>query len=137
MCRATLLPEPDRPLTMTSRMGGQDAPRGTARTDYSAVRQAGRGRVTGPVQCPRCERPGASGPGPAIMSRAGLWRVGVRGSGRTALLDVQRVVIGELFLVLLDAAVELVGQRIDGRVHVLVDGVGVHLAELQEHGRFG
>ena len=48
-----------------------------------------------------------------------------------------RVVIGELFLVLLDAAVELVGERVDGGVHVLLDGVGVHGAAVQQHGGFG
>ena len=47
------------------------------------------------------------------------------------------MVIGELFLVLLDAAVELVGERIDRGIHVLLDGVGVDGAAVQQHGGFG
>src|SRR5262245_40157749 len=35
------------------------------------------------------------------------------------------MVVGELFLVLLDAPIQLVRQRIDGRVHVLVGRIGV------------
>src|SRR5687768_6454007 len=47
-------------------------------------------------------------------------------SGRAGFLGFQCVVIGELFLVLLDAAIELVGQRVDRGVHVHFDGVGVN-----------
>ena len=45
--------------------------------------------------------------------------------------------IGELFLVLLDAAVELVGEGVDGGVHVLLDGIGVDGPAIEQDGGFG
>jgi hypothetical protein len=81
MCKATLLPEPDRPLTMIRRMHG---PR---------------------VACPKVPK---------------------------ARLDhLVGMMIAGFFLVLLDAAIELVGERIDGGVHVAVGRVGVDLIAAQ------
>src|SRR5690606_10590901 len=58
-------------------------------------------------------------------------------SGRADLQRFQRVMVGQLFLVLFNPAVERVGQRIDGGVHVHVDGVGVHHGAVQQHLGFG
>ena len=38
--------------------------------------------------------------------------------------------IREFLLVLLDASIEFVGERVDGGVHVLIHGVGVNLPRL-------
>jgi hypothetical protein len=46
------------------------------------------------------------------------------------------VVIGKLFLVLLDAAVELVGQRVDRGVHILLDCIRVNGAAPEQDGGF-
>jgi hypothetical protein len=81
MCRATLLPEPDKPLTMISRI------------DMG-------------------------------VTKAHL-------SPRARLDHFLGVMVRGLFLVLLDAAVELVGERIDGGVHVLFGRVGVDLVAAQ------
>src|SRR5579863_6758052 len=90
MCRATLLPDPDRPLRMTMRTGLCSSSSGCA----------------------------ASAGALNLRSRRAP--------------PLRRVIVGALFLVLLDAAVELVGQQIDGRVHVLfgrvrVDRVAAHV----------
>ena len=91
MCSATLLPEPDSPLTMIRRM--------------MAAAMAGPPRAAGDAGC-QLPRDAAYGP---AARRTALGR---------APRDLGRVVVGELFLVLLDHAIELVGQRVDGRVHV-------------------
>src|SRR5512145_2819985 len=46
-------------------------------------------------------------------------------SGGPAARDLRGVVVGQLFLVLAHPAVELVGQRVDRGVHVLVPRVGM------------
>ena len=51
--------------------------------------------------------------------------------------DVLGVMVGGLFLVFLDAAVELVGQRVDGGIHVLFGGVGVDLVPAHHQGGLG
>jgi hypothetical protein len=51
--------------------------------------------------------------------------------------DLVGMVIRGLFLVLLDAAVELVGQRIDGGVHVPVGRIGVDLVAAQHQRGLG
>ena len=47
------------------------------------------------------------------------------------------MVVGQLFLVLDHAAVELVGQRVDGGIHVAVDRIGMDAAAADVHGRLG
>src|SRR5487761_1978030 len=84
MCRATLLPEPESPLTMIRRIGSGP--------------QDSRG--------PRLEH-------------------------------VLRVVIARLLLVLLDAAVELVGERVDRRVHVAFRRLREDLVPAQPQRRLG
>src|SRR5665213_1601974 len=85
MCRATLLPEPDSPLTMIRRI------------DMGAA----------------------------------------AASGRQARLDhLDRMVIAGLFLVLLDTAVELVRQSVDGGVHVGFGGIGVNFIPPQHERGF-
>src|SRR5689334_4675847 len=80
MCKATLLPDPDSPLTRMSLMSWRLYPRSSGLPAYfPAV-------------------------GPA----------GVRG-----------VLVCLLFLVLEDAAVELVGQQVDRGVHVFLGGIGM------------
>src|SRR6185295_4554741 len=76
MCKATLLPDPDSPLTRMSLM------------------------VAGMTSLPGYQ----AAVGPA----------GIRG-----------MLVGLLFLVLEHAAVELVGQQVDGGVHVFLGGVGM------------
>src|ERR1700675_428571 len=79
MCSATLLPEPDSPLTMISRI---------ELTLWNLQRQA-------------------------------------------RLDDILGVVIGGLFFVFLYAAVELVGQGIDGGVHIRFGCIGIDLVPTQ------
>src|ERR1700722_9204613 len=85
MCRATLLPEPDSPLTMISRIDTR-AP--------CSTRQSGLDHVLG-------------------------------------------VMIGGLFLVVLDASIELVGQCVDGGVHIGLGCIGVDFIPSQHESRFG
>src|SRR5579872_6193148 len=85
MCRATLFPDPDSPLTMINRID---------------------------------------------MDRPALYA-----SARPE--DFLGTVVGGLFLVFLDAAVELVGKRVDGSIHVLFDGIRVDLVTPHHQGRFG
>src|SRR5262245_23583483 len=68
------------------------------------------------LQAPRCN---------ALFALQLSWRAGLHGTVRTA-----------FFLVLLDAAVELVGQQVNGRVHVLLGGVGVYRAAAHVQCRF-
>src|SRR5450432_2782500 len=86
MCRATLLPEPDSPLTMISRID--------TRAPKNSIRQTG-------------------------------------------LDHVVRVMIGGLFLVFLDAAIELVGEGVDGGVHVGLGCIGIDLVSPQHERGLG
>src|SRR5271168_4189449 len=56
---------------------------------------------------------------------------------RTRLDHVLRVMVGGLFLVLLDASIELVGEGVDRGVHVGFGGVGVDLVSPQHESGFG
>ena len=56
---------------------------------------------------------------------------------RDAWARASRRVVGALFLVLLDAAVELVGQQVDGGVHVFFGGVGVDRVAADVQRRLG
>src|ERR1700674_184413 len=85
MCRATLLPEPDSPLTMISRID---------------------------TRAPGSNR-------------------------RTGLDHVHGVVVRGLFLVFLDASIELVGQGVDGGIHVVFGGIRVDFVSPQHEGGFG
>ena len=51
--------------------------------------------------------------------------------------DFLGVMVGSLFLVLLDAAVELVGERVDGGIHILLSGIGVDFIAAHHQGGFG
>src|SRR5579859_475877 len=51
--------------------------------------------------------------------------------------SLRGMMICALLLVLLDAAVQLVRQQVDGRVHVLLGGVGVDGAAAHVQGRLG
>src|SRR4051794_27295170 len=93
MCSATLLPDPDSPLTRMSFI------------EWKLF-----------LGCYRLL--------PAALSTIGL--AGVRG-----------VLVGLLFLVLEHAAVELVGQQVDGGVHVFLGGVGVDGVAAYMQGGFG
>src|ERR1700722_17983828 len=76
MCRATLFPDPDSPLTMISRIDMEES---------------------------------------------------VFGFPSARLEDFLGVMVGGLFFVLFDAAVELVGQCVDGGIHILFSCFGVDL----------
>ena len=54
-----------------------------------------------------------------------------------ALMHFLGVMVGGLFLVLLDAAVELVGERVDGGIHVGLGRVGVDLVPAKHQRRLG
>src|SRR6202021_2851914 len=86
MCRATLLPEPDSPLTMMSRID--------TRAPSSSAGQAGLDHVLG-------------------------------------------VMVGGLFFVFLDASIQLVGQGIDGGIHVVFSRIAVDLVSPQHEGGLG
>src|ERR1700739_293615 len=86
MCRATLLPAPESPLTTTMR--------------------------------------------PAALILPG----GASGAQRPAL---HGVMVCHLFLVLLDASIQLVGEQIDGGVHVLLGRVRMDRVTAHVQGRLG
>src|SRR5215469_7894109 len=72
---------------------------------------------------PNTQPAGASG---ASGILPGGPRAPPRGSGPQRAARLRRVVVVAFFLVLLDAAIELVGEQIDSRVHVFLGGVGVY-----------
>src|SRR3569833_2450742 len=102
MCRATLLPDPDRPRRRMMRTGGDvSASSGVAASTerLKTCDRRRRGQKTAPARVPGAIR---------------LKRWNIAGGA----LRFTRVMIAFLFFVLLDAAVELVGEDVDGRVHV-------------------
>ena len=56
---------------------------------------------------------------------------------RRARRRLRGVMIGELFLVFLDAPIELVGQQVDGGIHVLFRGIGMNRVAADVQRRFG
>src|SRR5690606_3279589 len=62
----------------------------------------------------------------------------VRSSDLTlGLASLQGAVVVGFFLVLLHATIELVGQGVDGCVHILLNGIGVDCASIHENGCLG
>jgi hypothetical protein len=63
-------------------------------------------------------------------------RAVIERSGRAQLLRFERVVVAAFFLVFLDPAIELVRERVDGGVHVRLDGIRVNGASAQQNRGF-
>ena len=131
MCKATLLPDPDSPLRMMMRTP----------PCYPAAAAL---QVRGPARLWRGWAAALAAPGASagVPTKSRILPIGLLldssvGRDFVGWLDAQRahrrgVVVGALLLVLLDAAIELVRQQIDGRVHVFlgcvrVDGTTAHV----------
>src|SRR6185312_4440927 len=128
MCRATLLPEPDSPLRMMMRTACRRYPARVtgASTPRSVLDIRG--------QDARLRPPGGGSP---LGRRRRRPRNEIGVSDAKGAAGLRGVMIGELFLVFLDAPIELVGHQVDGRIHVLFRGICVNRAAADVQRRFG
>src|SRR6185437_1368323 len=92
-----------------------------------AVLEFARGRVPERLYAPGL-RPGSYGveATPYIQGAARLKSSALLSLGAYHAAGLRGVMVGHFFLVLLQAPVELVGEQVDRRIHVLIDRLGMN-----------